>query len=111
MADLAPDLDNVIIALQNGFSNFYVLLADAYRQEQANGGHPDVEGLKQLSKEFTVAMTFLARNSNLTRTLSNGKTVPYLNRYNLTSEELGSVIDRLRVIFMQLIEKAQSYVL
>jgi hypothetical protein len=111
MAELAPDLNAVILAMQNGFSNFYNIIVSAYKQEQANGGHPDVEGLKALAKEFSTTLTFLARNSNLTRELPNGKVVPHLNKYELTSEEVSLIIDRLRTMFMQLIEKAQSYVL
>jgi hypothetical protein len=111
MSKLRPDLDRLFVTLNQGFSNYYNILLDAYVKELALDLSPDIEGLKELTREYVRIMNLIASNSEAKYTLPGGKHVPGINRLNLTDREVENLINKLKSIFDFLVEKAQSYAL
>ena len=122
MAQYLPTLKIQLEALDAGFSSFRDILMQLYKNSLATGGNPDIEKLKQLTREYTELRNLVASVSRTTHTFtqevenSNGDTVVLthqlkkINILNLTNEDMYKITNRMRGIFKYLIEETQSYV-
>ena len=121
MAQFRPRLKAELEALDSGFSSLRAALLDLQKQSLANGGNPNIEQLKSLTREYTAIRNLLASTAKLEHTFSQEvpndtggttllvQSIKKLNLSGVSNPEILKYTNRLRGIFRYLVEEIHGY--